>query len=298
MRKSPNFLEVCVFLVLFGGIAGCNLRLGAGIKGSGVSKTEQRPVGAFARIEVGSAVHLDWQTGKEPSLEVTAEDNLLPHLVTEVVGDTLKIYFDVNVNATKDIVVKAASRDLDGLTGSGASQSTLKGVHSDDFKLELSGASQCTLTGHAKSLAVECSGASSAKSDGFEAGAATVVTSGASSAEIPAKKLRSVSGSGASKATVSAIDADELKLELSGSSRCTLSGQVKQLTIEAAGASTVHAAELKAKSVKLDVSGASHIEVEALESITGAAHGGSHVRYLGAAEPKVRTSGGASVQKK
>lgn len=296
-RSSPNYATVCFFLLVFVFLAGCNLRFGAGIKGSGVSKTEQRPVAAFTHIEVGSAVHLDWQVAKAPSLEVTVEDNLLPHLVTEVVGETLKIHFDTNVNPTKDVVVKAASLGLDGLSGSGATRSTLKGLHSDDFKLVLSGASRCTLSGKVKTLAVDCSGASAAKSDEFEAGSATVATSGASSAEFRAKELHSVSGSGASKVTVSEVNTDELKIHLDGSSRCTLSGQVKRLTIEAAGASTVHAAELKAQAVNVDLSGASHVEVEAVETITGAASGGSQVRYRGPAESKVRTSGAASVRK-
>ena len=287
----------CLFLVAAVGVAGCGGRFGAGIKGSGISKTEQRPVAAFTHVEVGSAVRLEWQAAKEPSLEVTVEDNLLPHLITELVGDTLKIYFDTNVNPTKDVVVKAASQGLDGLTGSGATQSTLTGLHSDDFKLDLSGASRCTMSGRANSLAVECSGASTAKGDDFEADAATVVASGASSAEIAAKELRSVNESGASKVTISQVNADELAIHLAGSSRCTLSGNVKQLTIEATGASTVHAAELKAREVNVDVSGASHVDVEAVEKITGAASGGSLVRYQGNAESNVRTSGAASVRK-
>ena len=289
-----------LLLIVSGGCGGWNVSLvSEAIKGSGVLKTEQRPVAGFSKIDVSSVVKLEWGADEEPSVEVTVEDNLLPHLVTEVTGDTLKIYFKTNVQPTKDVVVKAASPGLDGLIGSGATESTLKGVHSDDFKLALSGSSRCTMSGQAKALSVDCSGASVLKSDQFEAGSTVVATSGSATAGVEAKGLKSVHGSGASNVTVSQVSSEELKMDLSGSSQCTVSGQVNKLTVRAGGAAAVHAAGLKAHSVQVDLSGSSQVDVEAVQSITGGASGSASVRYHGNPTTQaVQTSGSASVQRK
>src|SRR5438093_6304 len=105
VRIRRCFLEWgCVLLIAgsgcgdAGGPAGANVFFGEGIKGSGVLKTEQRPVTGFSRIDVGGIVKLEWRADGAPSLEVTVEDNLLPLLITEVAGDTLKIHFNENVN--------------------------------------------------------------------------------------------------------------------------------------------------------------------------------------------------------
>jgi hypothetical protein len=239
---------------------------------------------------------LEWRPAKEASVEVTVEDNLLPLLVTEVVGDTLKIHFTVNVDPTQDVVVKAAGPNLDGLTGSGATQITLTGVRSESFELQLSGASECTAAGHVKELTVHCSGASTCKCEELDAEAAAVSTSGAATVAARAKGLKSVHQSGASNSTVSQIRTDDLKIELSGASKCTLSGHAGEVDIRTSGASGVLGAGLKAKTVHVSLSGASHVEVEAMESITGSASGSARVRCHGSADTQsIRTSGAASV---
>lgn len=287
------------FLIASASCGSGNISIGEGIKGSGVSKTEPRPVAGFSKIDVSSVVTLDWRLDKKPSLEATVEDNLLPLLITEVSGDTLKIYFKENVNPTKDVVVQAAGPGLDGLVGSGATQNTLTGLRSDDFKLGLSGSSRCTMSGQVKALSVDCSGASALKSDQLEAGSATVATSGSATAEVRAKGLRSVHATGASQVTVSQVSTERLKIDLAGSSQCTVSGQVNELTIETSGAAAARAAGLKAQSVQVDLSGSSRVDVEAVKSITGRASGAASVRYQGSpATLAVTTSGSASVRRK
>lgn len=284
------------FLVLLGG---CQPRgvWGAGVKGSGVVKTEKRAIAGFSRVDVGGPVTLEWQPNKEPSLEVTLEDNLLPLLATEIEGDTLKIYFKESVNATKDILVKASSPSLDGFQGGGATQATLKEVQSDQFNLGLSGASRCTISGKAKALTIECAGASDLKADGLDTVSATVEISGASTAEVRAKQLRSVELAGAAKATIARVDTDAIKIELSGASRCTLTGRADKLTADVAGASNLDATALKVKTAQVDVAGASSVELEASERIAGTATGASRIRYKGDAVNQVQTSSGASISR-
>src|SRR2546423_1926364 len=119
------------------------------VPGSGVAKTEARTVADFTEVEVGSAVRLDLTVGPSRGVEVTADDNLVPHVITEVSGGRLKIYTDANTTTKIGITVKATTPTLKAVEGSGASTATVAGVQADRFRLGLSGASTCTLTGKA-----------------------------------------------------------------------------------------------------------------------------------------------------
>ncbi len=91
-----------------------------GIKGSGTSKTEQRNVTGFNEIEAGGAVNLEVDVGKEFSVTVEADDNLLQYIKTEVSGDTLKIYSEGKISPTAKFNVKISMPALEGLDVSGA----------------------------------------------------------------------------------------------------------------------------------------------------------------------------------
>ena len=98
------------------------------------------------RIAVSSVVKLHWKRDQEPSVEVTLEDSLLPLLVTEVEGGTLTIRFKENINPTKEIVVTASAADLDALDGRRV-DCTLEDVKSNRFELRLGSTSQCIMSG-------------------------------------------------------------------------------------------------------------------------------------------------------
>jgi hypothetical protein len=219
--------------------------------------------------------------------------------MTEMDGEKLRIYFDTKVRPTKDVVVKIASPTLNGLDASGASHSTLKGVRSDHFSLALSGTAQCAISGWAKTLAVKSSGAATLDGQNLDAGAATVVSSGTSTIKIRAEELRSVDGYGASGVTVDRVITNNLKIQLRGTSRCTVSGEASDLTVESGGASRLDAVNLKATSVRIDASGTSRVEVQPVRSLSGSASGAATVRYTNdPAKQTVVVSGTATVRRK
>jgi hypothetical protein len=217
MNALPsNFISHRAVLLL-AILSGCNYTFGPALQGSGVAKTETRSPAPFSEIEVGGGVQLEVTVGPAPSLEITADDNILPHLRTDVSGDRLNIYVDVSYSASRGIEIKATTPALRALDASGASQTTVTGVKADRFQLDLSGASdcqlagdvdaldvtlsgasRCTLAGDAKKLAVNCSGASHADAAALMADAATVELSGASTAQVHATTALVAAASGAS----------------------------------------------------------------------------------------------------
>jgi hypothetical protein len=128
-------------------------------------------------------------------------------------------------------------------------------------------------------------------------------------------QLSALLGSGASTTTVSGITGEQFELELSGASRCHLTGDTdrievtlsgashgkiigttKQLTVECSGASQLDAKELSTEAVSADLSGASTAQVQASEELTADASGASTLRYTG--QPgrlEKRTSGASTV---
>jgi hypothetical protein len=179
--------------------------------------TETRSVSTFNQIEVSHAIQLDVQIGPTTSVEITTDDNLMPHVKTSVAGNRLKVMMDTNTSTRIGVRVKVTTPELTALSGSGATSSTVASLEAKRFRLDLSGAStailsvaaqnfeadlsgasRCTLSGSAERLVVECSGASHFAASTFDAHAVEVEASGASTAEVKASNELTADASGAS----------------------------------------------------------------------------------------------------
>jgi hypothetical protein len=225
----------CLLALIF---VGCDSTFSPSIRGSDVAKTETRAVSPFSEIDVGGGIQLDVTIGPTSSLAVTADDNILPHLKTDVAGDRLTIYVDASYSTNLGVVVQATAPTLRALQGSGASKTMLTGLSGEQFHLDLSGASTCQLTGDADLIDAKLSGAS----HGAIAGTAKQVSidcSGAShldAAGLTAEKIIA-EVSGASTAHVHATK--ELEVTASGASTLRYAGHPAKLDEQTSGASTV-----------------------------------------------------------
>lgn len=96
--------------------AGCTL---FGMQGQGPVTTETRQVGAYTRVEVSGGITVDTTIGATPSVQVTAQQNILPIIVTEVQGDTLKIHSTQGYSTSQGVTVTIVNPTLEGFTASG-----------------------------------------------------------------------------------------------------------------------------------------------------------------------------------
>ena len=84
---------------------GNNASFGLGEPGSGVMKSQTREVSDFHAVEIDYPAQVVITQGKAVSVKVEADDNLLPGLITQVQGGTLKISYkpkdNKRVNPTK-----------------------------------------------------------------------------------------------------------------------------------------------------------------------------------------------------
>ncbi len=205
--------------------------------GSGDAATESRDVEEFADISVSGAIKLDVTVGPALAIAVTADDNILPHVKTEVTADRLKIYVDESYSSKLGVKVQMAAPALRGLRASGAAKTKVMKATGERFRLGLSGASECRWQGEVDALALKFDGGSQAAFSGT-AGRLEMNCSGASkvdSRDLAVKTLKAqLSGASTARVKVS----DELNVVASGASTLRFSGEPR-ISKSVSGASTV-----------------------------------------------------------
>ncbi|MBX3281519.1 MAG: DUF2807 domain-containing protein [Acidobacteria bacterium] len=166
--------------------------------GSGHLKTEKRDVADFDRIEVSGVVEVEVTRGDTFSVEVSADDNLLPLLRTEVDGDTLSIYTKGRISKSTELKVVVTAPNISEAETSGVSKLSLMDVKNEHLSLQASGASRVTVSGTTASLTIDISGASKALTSELLAKEASIETSGASNADVNVSEMLKAQASGAS----------------------------------------------------------------------------------------------------
>ena len=93
------------------------------------------------------------------------------------------------------------------------------------------------------------------------------------------------------------VNAPKVSVGMSGAGTIKLRGETKDFKVEGSGSTDVKSFELLAENVDLDLTGAGDAEVYASRKLTGSISGAADVRYKGAAQTDVHTSGATSVKK-
>jgi hypothetical protein len=193
----------------------------ARIRGSGRVITETRQVSDFNRVSMGGSGELILTQGDIESLEVEAEDNIMPYIKTEVSGRTLRLRIDSKVRSistTRRIRYTLTVKELVGLDLSGSGRVDAGSIDTDRLEVDMSGSGELRvgeLT--AESFKLKLSGSGEAEVVTGEIVEQDIAISG--SGNYRAGKLRSqaatVQISGSGDAVVWA--AEQLEVEISGS---------------------------------------------------------------------------------
>ena len=140
---------------------------GFGIQGNGEVTTEDRNISSdFTAIKVSQGIQVYLTQGNDIDLSVEADENIMDLLVTEVEGETLKIYFDKNVSrATKNIYLTA--KDINKIkTSSGARVKGENTLKTNSLTLNSSSGSSISLDLVADSVESDTSSGASMKLSG------------------------------------------------------------------------------------------------------------------------------------
>lgn len=200
-RLAARFTSLLAPLLVIAllALAGC----GSGVRGSGTVKTETRSVSGFTNVSLTGIGTLNIrQTGTE-SLSITAEDNLLPLLTSDVSNGTLTLGIKQgqSIAPTKNIVYTLTVKTLNGLSISGASNVNIQGLSTNALSVTISGLAQVSVSGRAQSQTVRLSGAGAYQGRNLQTATTQLSVSGAGNATISASQTLDVTISGAGNVT-------------------------------------------------------------------------------------------------
>jgi len=194
------FLSISL-VVAWALFAGCNFV--AGVSGSGKVVTENRNVSGFDSIAFSGSGKLEVDQNGTESLSISADDNLLPLLTSEVVGTrlVLKVRPDSRVRPSQRIVYKIGANKLNEVACAGNTSAVLRNIHTDNLKLEIAGSGDISADGTSDQQSVSIAGSGKYNGAGLKSKSASINISGAGDAVMAASETLNVNvaGSGSIK---------------------------------------------------------------------------------------------------
>ncbi|HET7788376.1 MAG TPA: head GIN domain-containing protein [Myxococcales bacterium] len=194
------------------------------VRGNGRTTRELRDLPRFDSVAVHSGIRAEVEIGPQAPVQVDADENLLPLVVTEVADGTLSIRFryDTSVSSEQPVRVRVripAVHRLDATGGaglraelepgqdlevhsSGGSEVRVRGLNASLLSVSGSGGARVQLSGAADTVRLRISGGTRVRAASLAARAVNVHGSGGASAEIRASGVVRGSLSGGSNVHV------------------------------------------------------------------------------------------------
>ena len=198
----------------------------AGIRGSGRSATETRTVGEFQAIRLNGSMDLHVRQGATPSVQVQADDNLLPLLETVLEstpnGPTLDLRWKkgTGIYTRSKVLVTVVTPKLTALTASGSGDIQVEAFNTPALKLSISGSGDARFNGlNTEDLGISIAGSG----DVGGSGSATRMT---------------VNIAGSGDVRLAGMKADEVSVTIAGSGDAVVNAN-KSLDVRIAGSGDV-----------------------------------------------------------
>ncbi len=209
------------------------------VRGNGRTTRELRDLPRFDAVAVHSGIHAVVETGPQAPVQVDADDNLLPLVVTEVVDGTLSIRFRHGADVSSDlpVLVKVRAPALHRLDATGGAELRARVDAGEDLEVHSSGGSDVRVRGlDANHLSVSGSGGARVQLSGAADDVRLRISGGtrvrAASLSARAVDLR---GSGGASAEIRA--SGEVRGSLSGGSTLHLVGRASSRVSTSGGSS-------------------------------------------------------------
>jgi hypothetical protein len=210
------------------------------VNGSGNVKEETRNVGDFSAVGVEQGVSATISVGPRTSVTVSADDNLLPLVRTEVKNGRLMVGLtERHIKSSQGIRVNVTTPELKAVGGSGGSSITVEGSTGSTFEAEGSGGSVITVNKvSAEQIKVATSGGARVSLSGTGKDLKIYMSggSGVKAMDIPAASVE-ISGSGGANAEVAA--SESLEADLSGGAKVRVKGNPAKRTVNRSGGAEV-----------------------------------------------------------
>ena len=202
--RKLSAIHWMALIVLLIGAPGCSTLFGDCVEGSGELRTDSRQLDSFHNIVVKGSAEVIFTQGNEQQVLITADENLLPIITTDVSNSTQTIDAKECYSASQQLKVEVTiprlalfrvegSGSLTNLPSSSNEKLTLNDLHIqiegsgkvnlldaliDNLKVEIEGSGEVAVTGGGESIAVNISGSGDITADEFLVKEATATISG------------------------------------------------------------------------------------------------------------------------
>ena len=159
---------------------------GCAIGDDGPVVTQTRDVATFTRIDNRDSVDVRLHVGEPQRVRVSAGDQVIDDVRTEVRDGTLHLTFDHDGFGGSDVVVEASVPKLTGIEASGSGDIDADGIEADAFGVRSDGSADIALEGRVRRLAVDLAGSGDADFAGLAARDARVTVGGSGDVDVRA----------------------------------------------------------------------------------------------------------------
>lgn len=131
------------------------------VKGNGIQTTITRTTESYDKISTGGSFNVELVSGKEGTITIKGDENIISHIVTEVIGNELKVYFEKNrsYNYKQDITITIPFEEISEISFAGSGNMITKNaINATDFEAKMAGSGDCTLEINAKNIVAKMAG--------------------------------------------------------------------------------------------------------------------------------------------
>lgn len=171
------------------------------LRGSGHVVSEHRDVGPFHALELDTAVNAVVSVGEAPSVVVTADDNLLPYVTTEVHGGVLHVGLRSYRSHRGRLEVRITTPELRACSIDGAGEVVIEGLAGDTFLADIDGSGTIHARGNVRRVQADIDGSGNLELFELQAREASVSIDGAGNVSLTASERLEYSIDGAGHIT-------------------------------------------------------------------------------------------------
>ena len=233
-------LSIVLFLFTFA-INSQNWGNGERVKGNGKIVTETRTTSEYGEISVGGSFDVVLVKGKEGSIKIEGEENIIPYIEVEVSNGNLQIKYkkNTNINTTKKLTITVPITNIDKISLGGSGNISNVGViKTNDFTASLGGSGNIKLQIETNEMSVNIGGSGNIEISGKTT---EFNCSVAGSGNVSAFSLNSdntnatIAGSGSVKTTVN----KKIKAKVVGSGNIYYKGNPAEKDVKSVGSGEI-----------------------------------------------------------
>jgi len=162
---KPAHLLIAILILL----TACNINFGKKVEGNGRLSTVTRNIAGANEIHVSGSIVVELSQG-EPGISISADENLMEYIITEVKGDELEIHYKsgVSVSSKNEVKIKVSMQQLNeaAVDGSGSIISASKFVSDGNITVGVSGSGTIKLNANAPKISAAISGSGNIETTG------------------------------------------------------------------------------------------------------------------------------------